>query len=52
MVINYDYWVKYRLINFNFLGEATWGGEKTQHSDDYEEDVHPGMAGGPQCKQM
>jgi len=35
-----------------FDGEATWGGEKTQHSDDYEEDVHPGMAGGPQCKQM
>jgi len=36
-----------------FDGEATWGGEKTQHSDDYEEEeVHPGMAGGPQCKQM
>merc|ERR1719481_2000152 len=33
-----------------FDGEATWGGEKTQHTDDYEEDVHPGMAGGPQCK--
>ena len=34
-------------------GEATWGGEKTQHTDDYEEeDVHPGMQGGPQCKQM
>merc|ERR1711879_11663 len=31
-----------------FHGEATWGGEKTQHTDDYEEEeVHPGMAGGP-----
>lgn len=36
-----------------FDGNATWGGEKTQHSDDYvEEEVHPGMQGGPQCKQM
>ena len=36
-----------------FDGKATWGGEKTQHNDDYEEeDVHPGMQGGPQCKQM
>jgi len=36
-----------------FDGEATWGGEKTQHTDDYEdEEVHPGMQGGPQCKQM
>ena len=35
------------------LGQATWGGEKTQHNDDYaEEEVHPGMQGGPQCKQM
>jgi len=36
-----------------FDGNATWGGEKTQHSDDYaEEEAHPGMQGGPQCKQM
>merc|ERR1712029_566571 len=36
-----------------FDGQATWGGEKTQHNDDYaEEEVHPGMQGGPQCKQM
>lgn len=34
-------------------GEATWGGEKTVHADDYEESGgHPGMQGGPQCKQM
>jgi len=36
-----------------FDGEATWGGEKTRHTDDYEEEeIHPGMQGGPQCKQM
>ena len=37
-----------------FDGNATWGGEKTQHSDEYaeEEAGHPGMQGGPQCKQM
>ena len=36
-----------------FLGEATWGGEKTVHNDDYEESGgHPGMQGGPQCQQM
>ena len=41
------------LTFFVCLGQATWGGEKTQHNDDYaEEEVHPGMQGGPQCKQM
>jgi len=36
-----------------FDGEATWGGEKTVHNDDYEESGgHPGMQGGPQCQQM
>ena len=37
-----------------FDGEATWGGEKTQHADDYEEEEggHPGMPGGAQRKQL